>query len=61
VLIKHFFAGRIEACISAGISESKLILDPGFGFGKTYEHNLSVLSPLIFSLYFLLNIKTILH
>ncbi len=41
--IKHFFAGRIEACISAGISESKLILDPGFGFGKTYEHNLEIL------------------
>ncbi len=41
--IKHFFTNRIEACISAGISESKLILDPGFGFGKTYEHNLEIL------------------
>ncbi|CAC9576309.1 Dihydropteroate synthase (EC 2.5.1.15) [uncultured Gammaproteobacteria bacterium] len=41
--IKYFFAGRIEACIGAGISERKLILDPGFGFGKTYEHNLKIL------------------
>jgi dihydropteroate synthase len=41
--IKHFFSDRIEACINAGISEEKLILDPGFGFGKTYEHNLEIL------------------
>ncbi len=41
--IKHFFADKIEACISTGINESKLILDPGFGFGKTYEHNLEIL------------------
>lgn len=41
--IKHFFAGRIKACVDAGISENRLILDPGFGFGKTYEHNLEIL------------------
>ncbi|SMN13651.1 Dihydropteroate synthase [Bathymodiolus heckerae thiotrophic gill symbiont] len=41
--IKHFFERRIEACIGAGINEKKLILDPGFGFGKTYAHNLEIL------------------
>lgn len=41
--IKHFFEQRIEACVGAGIGAEKLILDPGFGFGKTYEHNLEIL------------------
>jgi len=41
--IKHFFTGRIEACIESGIDKNRLILDPGFGFGKTYEHNLEIL------------------
>ena len=41
--IKHFFEQRIETCVNAGISEEKLTLDPGFGFGKTYEHNLEIL------------------
>ncbi|CAB5500467.1 Dihydropteroate synthase [Bathymodiolus thermophilus thioautotrophic gill symbiont] len=41
--IKHFFEQRIEACVGAGIGTEKLILDPGFGFGKTYEHNLEIL------------------
>ena len=38
-----FLQQRIEACESAGISREKIILDPGFGFGKTLEHNLSLL------------------
>ncbi len=41
--IKHFFDQRIEACIGAGISQNKIILDPGFGFGKTLNHNLEIL------------------
>lgn len=41
--IKHFFEQRIEACINAGISQNKIILDPGFGFGKTLNHNLEIL------------------
>ncbi len=41
--IKHFFTNRIEACIAAGINEDRLVLDPGFGFGKTYVHNLEIL------------------
>jgi len=41
--IKDFFSQRIEACIDAGIAKDKIILDPGFGFGKTLEHNLEIL------------------
>lgn len=41
--IKHFFDGRIEACLQAGIDSSRLVLDPGFGFGKTLDHNIAIL------------------
>ena len=37
-----FLRQRITACEKAGISRSRLILDPGFGFGKTLEQNLSL-------------------
>lgn len=35
-----FLQQRIEACTAAGIARQKLLIDPGFGFGKTLEHNL---------------------
>lgn len=35
-----FLQERISACEEAGISLSNIIIDPGFGFGKTLEHNL---------------------
>jgi dihydropteroate synthase len=38
--INQFFAQRIEACRKVGIQEHHILLDPGFGFGKTVEHNL---------------------
>ncbi len=41
--IKRFFANRIESCITQGINENRLILDPGFGFGKTLTHNIEIL------------------
>lgn len=41
-----FFEQRIETCLRAGISKNKLILDPGFGFGKTLAHNYQLLSRL---------------
>lgn len=37
--IQSFFASRIEKCINAGIKHSSIILDVGFGFGKTLEQN----------------------
>lgn len=44
--IKEFFAARIDACIEAGIKREQILLDPGFGFGKTVEHNLSLIKHL---------------
>ncbi len=38
--IHQFLTARIEACLTAGISPAHLILDPGFGFGKTSSDNL---------------------
>lgn len=44
--IMAFFQQRIDACAAGGISKERLLLDPGFGFGKTLEHNLSLLQGL---------------
>jgi dihydropteroate synthase len=41
--IEAFFVERIAAVEAAGIPRSKLLLDPGFGFGKTPQHNLALL------------------
>lgn len=41
-----FFQQRIDACINAGIARERLILDPGFGFGKTLEQNFHLLANL---------------
>lgn len=38
--VQQFFASRIDACLSAGIKLENLMLDPGFGFGKSVNHNL---------------------
>jgi len=42
--ISHFFQQRILACTEAGINKSRLILDPGFGFGKSLEQNYRLLA-----------------
>ncbi|MEI6893731.1 MAG: dihydropteroate synthase [Colwellia sp.] len=44
--IKVFFKERIKACEQAGINRERLILDPGFGFGKTLEQNYQLLAQL---------------
>ena len=41
-----FFDERIAACVDAGIDASRLVIDPGFGFGKTLEHNVALLKGL---------------
>lgn len=41
--VKAFLRTRREACIAAGIPEERIVIDPGFGFGKTAEHNLALL------------------
>jgi dihydropteroate synthase len=41
--VRAFFTDRVAACRAAGIAPTRLILDPGFGFGKTYAHNVALL------------------
>ena len=43
VEIKQYLTKRANLCIEAGISKDKIILDPGFGFGKNLKNNLSLL------------------
>ena len=40
--VMGFLQMRANACEAAGISSQKILLDPGFGFGKTLEHNLAL-------------------
>jgi dihydropteroate synthase len=41
-----FFHERIEFAMNAGIQETQIIIDPGFGFGKTVDHNYRILREL---------------
>jgi dihydropteroate synthase len=41
--VRDFLKQRLEACANAGIPVSRLVVDPGFGFGKTLEHNIELL------------------
>lgn len=44
--VAAFLSQRVAACIDAGIGRDRLLLDPGLGFGKTLEHNLTLLKHL---------------
>lgn len=41
--VREYFQTRMQACRAGNIGEEKLLLDPGFGFGKKDEHNLALL------------------
>ncbi len=41
--VRTFLAERLAACRAAGIEPARLVIDPGFGFGKTLAHNLQLL------------------
>lgn len=41
--VREFLRKRLESCRRAGIDDDRLIVDPGYGFGKTLEHNLTLL------------------
>lgn len=45
--INTFFQQRIEQCMKAGIKRKNIILDPGFGFGKTPWHNMRIVSQIM--------------
>jgi dihydropteroate synthase len=44
--IIDYLKGSIEKVVNAGVREEMIIVDPGIGFGKTFEHNLSILNNL---------------
>ena len=44
--VRDFLAQRCDEAVTAGISRQRLCIDPGFGFGKTLEHNLTLLGQL---------------
>jgi len=44
--VRDFLAARIEAAVDAGIAIENIIIDPGFGFGKTIAQNLQLLNSL---------------
>ena len=41
--VRGFLAERLSACRAAGFASEQLLVDPGFGFGKNYQHNLTLL------------------
>ncbi len=42
--VKQFLKDRADLLISSGIAGGRIAIDPGFGFGKSFEHNLNMLS-----------------
>ena len=44
--VAEFLLGRAAVCMAAGIPKERMVIDPGFGFGKTMEHNLALLANL---------------
>jgi dihydropteroate synthase len=44
--VAEFLAQRVRACVAAGLAEERIIVDPGFGFGKTPRHNIELLANL---------------
>lgn len=41
--VARFLDERVTACVAAGIPRDRLLIDPGFGFGKSLEHNIQLL------------------
>jgi len=44
--VKQFVQQRIQSCLDAGIKKENIIIDPGFGFGKSLENNLALFNAL---------------
>jgi dihydropteroate synthase len=44
VEVKQFLQDRVDLLISKGIAKNRIAIDPGFGFGKSLEHNLKMLA-----------------
>ncbi len=44
--VAQFLEHRVAACVAAGLAEDRIVVDPGFGFGKTRDHNVELLANL---------------
>lgn len=44
--VRQFLHARVQACVAAGIARERLVIEPGFGVGKTLAHNLALLKHL---------------
>lgn len=44
--VKSFLLARVQACLDVGIAAERIIIDPGFGFGKNLQHNLLLMKHL---------------
>ena len=44
--VAAFLESRVAACVDAGLDEDLVVIDPGFGFGKTHAHNIQLLANL---------------
>ena len=44
--VRSFLLGRINECESVGVEKNKIIIDPGFGFGKTLNNNFDLMNNL---------------
>jgi dihydropteroate synthase len=44
--VKSFLLDRVEQCVTAGLPKNRLVIDPGFGFGKTLGHNVDLFQSL---------------
>ena len=44
--VRAFLADRVSKCTAAGLSQGQIVVDPGFGFGKTHDHNVELLANL---------------
>ncbi len=44
--VRSFLSERVDACSEAGLAEGLIVIDPGFGFGKSHAHNVELLANL---------------
>lgn len=44
--VRQFLIGRVDEAVSHGIAKERILLDPGFGFGKTTAHNIALIQHL---------------
>jgi dihydropteroate synthase len=45
--VREYLLGRVRACQAAGIARERIAVDPGIGFGKTLDHNLTLLRRMV--------------